>query len=535
VSVEDLVYAMGSLDDALPGYHRAEAYARGLLPERFANQVLARVLGQLNDYRFRLAAVPIEVMCDRVQVASVDSDTSEEVTARLQFIREVNSMEHLEPHLIRELFTLGDAYAFVWPVQDAEEQDTADPLRTAGVRISYLSPYGTRAIYHSGDPMVPEFVMRRWQTDDPAGKVWHAELWYVDRVEMYVTQPGGRGMDARDWLMYAQDANGNPVPAVAGSTWPVLHELGELPIKHARNALPYGRPEHIDAYGPQDAITKATITQVYTIEEHGRRERIRLMDDKAILDVGRDAVAWEDNADAPDAPDVASGAVEVTGLKHGPGTETKYFGTKSVHVVEPPDPTKLIEPIEQWVRMMATVTETPLYEFDQRTGEQMSGVARERADRPLKAKERDRKRYLGGFWTDVYMLACDISGADPGKIVVHWSLPDVVSDPAWWVTAETRERMGVPTERILAEANYGPEEIADWLDRNHEATTFDKQIARAQAFGEAMQAVGTAIAVGAVDAATAQRMLAQIFGDPAIAVPVPGEPVALPAVPEPTR
>jgi hypothetical protein len=530
MSVEDLVYAMESLDDALPDYHRADAYARGLLPERFANQVLARVLGQLNDYRFRLAAVPIEVMCDRVQVASVSSESGEAVTERLQGIRTANSMEHIEPHLIRETFTLGDAYAFVWPVE-GEDDAEREVLRAAGVKVTYLSPYGTRAIYHSGDAIEPLFVMRRWQTDDPAGKVWHAEVWYADRVELYITQPGGRGRDARDWLMYAQDSDGNPVPAVAGSTWPVPHELGEIPIKHARNGLPYGRPEHLDAYGPQDAITKATITQVYTIEEHGRRERIRLMDDKAILDVGRDAVDWDDNANATDAP--GEGQVEVSRLQHGPGTESKYFGTKSVTVIDPPDPTKLIEPIEQWIRMMATVTETPLYEFDQRTGEQMSGVARDRAERPLKVKERDRKRYLGGFWSDVYELACDISGMDPGDVVVHWTPPDVVSDPQWWITAETRERMGVPTERILAEANYGPEEIADWLDAQQEATTLDKKIARAQAFGEAMQAIGTGVATGAIDALTAQRMLAQIFGDSSIRVPVPGEPAALPAAPEP--
>jgi hypothetical protein len=526
MSVDDLVHAFGSLDNALAGYREGIAYARGHIPERFGAETLRHLLGRLEDYRFRLAAVPVEVLCDRVQVANVTSEAGDQVTSRIEMVRDANSMEHIEPHLIRELFTMGDAYAFVWPVESDTDEEASADLRAAGVRVTYLSPLGTRAIYHGGDPVNPLFVLRRWQTEDPAGKVWHAEVWYADRVEMYVTQPGGRGNDPVDWRMYAQDANGVPVPAVAGSTWPVFHELGEIPIKHARNALPYGRPEHINAYGPQDAITKATLSQVVVIEEFGRRERIRLMDDKLALDVGRDAVAWEDPADAPDAPDVAGGQVETTAIKHGAGTETKYYGTKSLTVVDAPNPGSLIDPIEQWVRLMATVTKTPLYEFDQRTGQQLSGVAYERAERPLKAKERDRKRYLEGFWADVYGLACEIMAVDPGVIAVNWALPEVTTDPAWWATAETRERMGVPLERILAEANYPPDLIEAWLDRDAEGTTLDKRIARLGELGKALQPYGEAIALGVLDAATAQAIIARIMDDPSIRVP---EPAALPA------
>jgi hypothetical protein len=510
---------MTALDEACPGYREALAYARGKVPERFASVALRRLLEQGEEaYKFRLAAVPVEVMADRVQVASISSERGDTVTGRIEEIRAANDMATIEPFLIRELFTLGDAYAFVWPV-DGEEEGRRPELRAAGVELTYLSPLGTRAIYHEGDPLKPLYVIRRWQTKHPEGKRWHAELWYSDVVEAWVTEPGQNGKDAQSWRPYAEDENGEPVPAIEGQNWPIEHEFEEIPIKHARTDLPYGRPEHYNAYGPQDAITKALVTQVYTIEEHGWPERIRLMDDERILEVARDAVAWTDHEDAPDASDAGLARTEVTGVRRGAGTETKYYGTKSVTTVEPPDPTKLIDPIEQWIRLMATATKTPLYEFDQRTGQQLSGVAYERAERPLKAKEKDRKRYLLGFFREVYGLAMTMISTDPGVIVVNWSRPEVVTDPEFWTTAEARERMGVPIRQILAEANYDPDLIEEWLDSQAEATTLDRRIARLQALGDALQAMGTAVSLGAVDEATGQAMVARIMQEASVEEP----------------
>jgi hypothetical protein len=293
-----------------------------------------------------------------------------------------------------------------------------------------------------------------------------------------------------------------------------------VPIKHARNDLPYGRPEHIDAYGPQNAITKAVITQVTVgIESYGWAERYRLMDDAQILDQARDAVNWTDNADAPSATgsDITR-RTDVSGTRRGPGTETKYWGTKEVGQFEPPDPGKLIDPIEQWVRFMATVTSTPLYEFDPRDSGQMSGIARLRADAPLRDKEKDRKRYLLGFLREVWRLALRMDGiADPGLIDVSWVPPEVIADPEWWAVAQVRLTMGVPIRQILMEANYLPEQIEEWLDAQGEEATLDARIDRMQRLGEALQALSTATAMApdTVDPDAVQRMISRIMGETA--------------------
>lgn len=517
----DLMQAFREIEAACADYERAEQYAKGDIPERFASDKIKQLIERSGKgYQFRFARIPIEAMVNRVQVSSI-TGASEEINKRIEELRQANDMEVQEPHLIRQLFMFGDAYFLVWPIEpeEIEERDgeavdvNADlALRTAGVEITYQSPLGCRAFYDAEDGRRIRFAARRWREPTPLGKVWHVELWYSDRIEPWVSKPDAKGMDVEDWQPYAEDTNGNPIPANERS-WPLPHDWEEVPIKHARTDLPYGRPEHIEAYGPQDAITKAIVTQVTVgIEAYGWAERWRIMDDSAILDTARDAVNWTDNADAPSAERTSSGGVEVVGTRRGPGTETKYHGTKEVGEFTPPDPSVLIDPIEQWVRFMATVTSTPLYEFDPRDSGQMSGIARLRADAPLRAKERDRKRYLLGFLREVWRLALRMAGVrDPGLIEVAWTPPEVISDPEWWTVAQARAAMGVPIRQILTEANYLPELIDEWLDAQGEEATLDARIDRVQRLGDALQSLGAAVALGTADEAQAQRLVARIL------------------------
>lgn len=523
-ATKDLLQGFKELEAACDDYRRAAEYARGEVPERFATDRIRYLIERSGKgYKFRFAKIPIEVLANRVQVSAI-TGASEEINKRIERIRQANDMEKQEPFLIRELFTYGDAYLLVWPVEPEEMEqrdgETVDvsadvELRESGVEITYQSPLSCRALYDGEDGRRIRFVIRRWVEESPLGKVWHAELWYSDRIEPWVTDPGSKGMTEEEWRPYAEDMDGNEVP-VTGKTWPLPHDWEEVPIKHARTDLPYGRPEHIDAYGPQDAITKAIITQVTVgIESYGWAERYRIMDDAQVLDTARDAVNWTDNADAPSVTGTdTTYTMDVSGTRRGPGTETKYHGTKEVGQFEPPDPGKLIDPVEQWVRFMATVTATPLYEFDPRDSGQMSGIARLRADAPLRAKEKDRKRYLLGFLREVWALALKMNGVpDPGLIEVAWTPPEVISDPEWWAVAEVRIRQGVPVRQILIEANYLPELIDDWLDEQGEEATLDARIDRAQRLGDALQSLGAAVALGVADEAQAQRLVARIMGE----------------------
>jgi hypothetical protein len=518
----DLMEGWRALEEATGPYEEALAYFKGTAAERFANQKIRELIDQSGmEHTFRLAAIPVKVMAKRCRIASVTAD-SEPVKKRLEEIRLANQAKLLEPLVIRKMFTFGDANVLVWPVEDAEADLTPedgettdvpaeDELATVGVEISYHSPLHSRVMYDGQDGRRPRFAIRRWLERSPLGESqdrWRAEVHYQDRVEPWRTKAGAKGGNAEEWEPYAEDEAGEPV-AVTDANWPLENPWGELALKHARTDLPYGEPAHAAAYGPQDAITKAITTQVVVdIEAHGWRERWRLLDDQKLLEAGQEPVNW---GDAANAPAVDPDELPTSGRQRRAGVEHTYAGTKAVGEYEAPDPGALIAPVDQWVRLMSVVTETPLYELDQTV--QVSGVAKDKADGPLRAKERDAKTYLDAFWVDVYSLAVRMTGLEPGTISVTWVPPDVTMDTEWWATAQTRIQTGVPVRQVLAEANYLPDQIDEWLNRTGEEMALLQRVDTLERIATAAQSLGAAVQLGVMDQGTVQALLQRAVGE----------------------
>jgi hypothetical protein len=357
--------------------------------------------------------------------------------------------------------------------------------------------------------------------------VWRAEVFYDDRMESWVSDPGANGQDAKQWHPYAEDEDGFTTFALEGANWPEPHDFGENPMKHARTDLPYGRSEIEDFIGAQNAITKAVVTQATGIESHGWHERYRIADDKAILEQAQDKVPWGDNADAPSAL-----LPRMSGRVAGAGVEHLFHGTKAVGEFTPTDLKSMIDPIEQWVRLGSAASSTPLFEFDARTGATMSGVARERAERPLAAKEDDRKRFLLRFWREVYTLALALVSLDAGEITVNWSPPRVNNDPEWWATAQVRRGFGVPERHILLEANYTTEQLEEWEKEQDDSLLLDSRIARIMALGEAMSALGAGAQLLGLPEDRVAKLVEDILGDagsPGALVLDKPDPPAIPA------
>lgn len=528
----DLLEGWKALEDTQDAYVQAMNYYAGKAAERFVNErIRALVERKGQTYQFRLAAVPVKVMAKRCRIATVTGET-DAVNARLEEIRQANQADQYEPLIIRKMFTYGDAFALIWPVDreeagraqvDGETTDVAaeEELADAAVEISYQSPLHARVIYDGEDGRRPRFGIRRWREGYALGEaatVWRAEIHYADRVEPWITTPGAGGGNQEDWRPYAEDDAGDPVPVEDGVNWPLDNPFGELALKHARTDLPYGEPAHIAAYGPQDAITKALTTQVTVgIEAHGWPERYRLLDDARLLENGREPVAWGDDAEAGRASTTAE--PEVIARRRGSGMEHIYSGTKGVGEYSQPDPGVLINPIDHWVRLMSVVTETPLYELDQTA--QVSGVSREKADAPLRAKEREAKSYLTSFWTEVYSLAVRMTGMEPGTISVHWAPPEVTMDSDWWATARVRMELGVPVAQVLKEANYLPDQVKAWLDSQGEEMALLQRIQVLERLGAAVQTLGVGIQLGVLDQATVGKLVERIVGE-ATAEPADG-------------
>jgi hypothetical protein len=411
------------------------------------------------------------------------------VNRKIEEIRQANDMELQEPFITERTLALGDSYLLVWPVEPEEilDDNPADAESiAAGVELAYQSPLNCRAFYDSEDGRRCRFVVRRWTEASALGDRWRAEVWYWDRVEPWITKPGEKATDPEAWLPYAEDAFGVPTD-VTPENWPEEHDFETIPILHMRSDMPYGRSEIDDFVGAQNIVTKSVATQASGIETHGWRERYRIADDKAILEQAGDIVPWADAQDAPKA-----GPAPLSGRATGPGTEQTYHGTKAVGEFSAPDLGAFENPIDHWIRLGAAASGTPLAEFDPRFGANMSGVAWDRAERPAKKKEADRKRFFLRFWREVYTLALSMVGVrDAGEITVNWAPPEVISDPDWWATATIRRDHGVPQKTILLEANYAEETIEGWeSEPEDESETLDRAITRIGLLGDAMQKLG---------------------------------------------
>jgi hypothetical protein len=514
----DLMEGMRGLDESGPLYEERWRYFAGDLPERFASDRLKQMISRTGrDYRLRLARVPVVALSNRLGINAITSSLGDAVNARIEEIRQANDMEVQEPFLTERLLALGDVYLFVWPVFPEDLLDDESPADieaiATGVKLAYQSPTNCRAFYDSEDGRNVRFVVRRWEEASPLGKTIRAEVWYADRLEAWITQPGATGTDPESWLPYAEDVFGVPVPA-DGDNWPEPHDFGEIPIKHGRTSMPYGDGEADDFIGAQNLITKATATLSSGIEAHGWRERYRIAEDKEILNQAGDIVPWGDAADAASATVNGRTQTPVSGRSQGPGTEQVYHGTKAVGEFAPPDIGAFIEPMDSWVRLGAAASSTPLTAFDPRFGANMSGVAWDRAERPLRAKEKTRKLYLLRFWREVYGLALLVVGiADAGDIDIEWSPAEVINDPEWWATATIRRDHGVPEKQILIEANYTPEEIETWEKEQKDALLLTQRIEQLSLLGDALQKLGAGASLLGVPPERVAKLVEDILGD----------------------
>lgn len=516
---KDLIEGMKGLDAVAAAYLRRWTYYAGDLPEGFSTQKIKDLIDKTGvDYRIRLAKKPVDALANRVSITAITSSSGDRVNARIEELRKANDMELQEPFLHTRLFAMGDAYLLVYPVAEDEDLVQRDgeridavpdaDTRRAGVEFAYQSPISCRAFYDAEDGRRVRFIIRRWREATALGDVWRAEMWYLDRLEPWISKPGSAGLDEQEWEPYAEDPQGNRVPADATS-WPQEHDFEELPIKHARTDLPYGRSELDDFMGAQNLITKAVATQGTGIEAHGWRERYRIADDKTVLDQARDTVNWDDAATAPSASNPPT-----TSRRSGPGTEQIFHGTKAVGEFSAPDLGSFEDPIEQWIRLGSIASNTPLYEFDPRTGAQMSGIARKRADKPMKDRERNAKRFLLRFWREVYEFALRLDGeTDPGELDVEWEPPAVEEDPEWWTTATARRDHGVPQRQILIEANYTVEQIEEWQKEQDEALFLDAAIDRVARLGEALQTLGAGASLLGVAPERVAALVDRVLGD----------------------
>lgn len=410
--MSDIKKAVDAIVNNRNAYLMADAYYEGTESEVFPNQKWYRLLANNSDFRFNFSRTVVDSVLNRLEIANI-MGTDDSANQKINEIWESNDLEIDADEIHRRALVFGSAYGIVWT--DSFGQ----------VTINYNSPLTTVLIYDDENPRVKRFGAKLWQTEDAQEKkIAKLNMYYPDRIEKY-SMFGEIENIVSDGAFVLTEVIDNP--------W------GEIPVFHFRTAKQYGRPEHIDAYGPQDAINKMITTHMTTVDYQGAPQRYALAG-------GGNSAEFEDFDEA--------GTVEenLGRLKNGPGELWYLNGVSSVGEFSPADYKVFTEPVKDFVRSMASITNTPLHYFE-KSGNIPSGEALRTAESPLLKKVEDRQISFGNTWRDMFRFILRIEGID-SDVQVKWQSVESMDSLDSWEVAVKKRVVGVSLEQVLVEMGY---------------------------------------------------------------------------------
>jgi hypothetical protein len=498
----DLAAAYEDLTEARPAYAKAQAYYDGDVDEIYASDAVARILAKSNldeIDELNFARIPVRAVLNRLHVTSVSTgdDVADEAIADLVTL---NQLDQELPGLLEKACSLGDAYMMVWPNLDAGGQ-------IVSVGMTVHSPTTVRVIYDEEHPLQVRLAVKSWCVGAGEHETVRADLYYpprtgpggesVSRVERYVWAKGKRAQGRKGWQPYSGDGQ----PAV------ITHPYG-FPFHHFRTARPYGRPEHYGAYGAQALINKLVVSHAAVIDYESLPQKYGLID-PAVDQPGQQA-----DFD-PDYPEDTNATPEeadnLSQLSSDPGEFWQLQGYRSVGQFEAANPSVFMDPLDRYVKAMSQVTETPFHLFDS-TGDQMSGASRREANAPLIARVDHLQHAFGPVAEDAFEHALALLGFDDVTVQVRWQPPQQIDDAEGWATVDAKVAAGVPRRQALIETGRDPEQVDGWLAKLDDDAELARRVELLTGLGNAIQALGTGVQLGAITDTQAGQLLDAVLG-----------------------
>jgi len=482
----DLMEAVRQLDDATPGYQRADAYFTGTVPEFFASVRLRRAMLRSGaSFRFNFAKIAVDAVTERLQIAAVTStDTGADNALREIWLR--NKMALQSREIIKRACEFGDAYVVVWPSPDDD-----------GVDIHYNSAQCMRLFYDLENPLKKSYAVKRWDLPGPK-KQKRADLYYPDRIERYITKPGSVGNKLGDWLPYEAD----------GTDAVLVNPYGQIPVFHFRTEQPYGVPEHKGFYGPQDAIHKLILSHMAGVDYQAFPQRYALVhpdaDTTEAAAEDEDTFAFADTGTGATIPPMGEGRSQYTS---DPGSLWFMRGTTGVGQFDVADHGNFTEPMLVYLRMGSEVTNTPLHRVDP-TGDAPSGESLRTAEAPFVHKIEDRQLSFGDTAREMFNFALLVHGTG-GEVTVRWVPAQTVNDLEGWQTVAAKLTAGVPAEQAFLEAGYSNEQVEAWFGTTDRDMPFNVDLLLK--IGQALAALGTAQSLGVIDGPQLQQLIESVI------------------------
>lgn len=477
--VTDVLAAVAAIRDHADDYDLAGRYYSGDVGEMFCSEAVRRALKDAAaGFDVNLARRAVDAVLDRLRILAVSVPGDDTATrALVDRVWVPNRMDRYSKVVHWAALTHGDAYLTVWPGDD-----------DGTVELHYNSPATTRVFYDPENPRRKSHAAKLWAEGHGDQRVYRLNLYYADRIEKWVTEPGKKGDEAGDWSEYAPD----------GEPWPIPNPYDEVPVFHFRTGEPYGRPEHRGAFGPQNAITKLSTTLMATVDFQGFPQRYALTKAGEVTA----SQVFDDDEDPESGLDTAP---------TGPGVLQHLPGVDKVGQFDPADMDAFLKPLGFYIRAMAAATATPLRFFDPQ-GQIPSGEALRADEAPLASRITDRAELLTETWEESLVFSARVAGLEPLVPDLKWRPVQIVDDEGGWRTTLLKVQAGVPARQALTETGYTSELVEGWL-ADSAVPNLDTRLAALGKVAATLQQLGAAVQLGMLDEATAQAVVQTVMGD----------------------
>ena len=494
--MDDLTRALKELAEAQPEYQKAEDYFEGDQAEVFASPRLRRALERTGTkWRLPFARTVVTSVRDRIEMTGLTS-SEDRVQAFLAEQWNVNDMDQESDEVTQWFLVYGECYAMVWPDEDDRN-----------ITVAYNSPRIARVFYDAETGRKKVFGAKIW--NEPQRKRVRATLYYPDRIEKYISKVE-KPKDSTDFEPYEDNFNtflDDEGEEVIETVWPTPNPFGEVPLFHFRTDRDRGRPEHRDAYSPQDMVNKIVITQMATNDFQGFPQRWAL--------AGAEGESSDEGIDFDEVEDGIEEEGSTPRLNSGPGELWWLEGVSKVGQFSPAEVEAFLAPLREYIKAMAALTSTPVDFFDG-MGNAPSGESLRVRHAPLLKKVRDRKQALQSTWKSVWAFAAKVGLdlAEEPDVSVNWAPSESYDDADAWSVVRAKQEAGIPVERTLVERGYSPEEVKKWYPSSDNETRIDeRQVETLVELSKALQQLGTASQFGVVTPEQVQSLIARVMGD----------------------
>lgn len=491
----DLGRAIKLIADKADEYTKAWEYVQGTRPETFDSRAAQAIIEQSKTTPLSFAHVPVEVIADKVELASITSPAPNARRA-LETWAEANDLTDESADWIYKACAYGDYYVVTDPEGlDEDGNPTVEDIDSVG-----MSPLSTVVIYDKKTQRKPLYGAHLWNaggSDDPKT---HAILYYDDASVKLVAK--GHDASEADAFEFDVDLSDEDDSAF------IEHDGGRMLITHlAVGGKPYGVPIHRKAWGPQDAITKISANNLVNVDSLGLPSRWALVDPNAEIDDDIDDDFGDDSpSTSAERHDGRRNATTGRRVRTVPGAIEYLRGVSETGTYDTAESNGFLANLDWYVRAMAVACGIALHEFDMK-GDQPSGESRRRAEGRQNRIAARVKRQAGAFFEEIARTVLAVAGIADADVSVTFNPSETSTDKDGLELVSSKVKAGVPLRQALLEAGYTTEQVDLWYPT--EAPAFSAELASMVA--ETLSRLGTAKTLGAIDDTGIAAMIPELF------------------------